>query len=77
MVMNLKNKKGQTSVEWLMLMAAATTTALIVISNPIANYTTTLIDSIKKYTQNIVLRGESEEKAPSPSDSKRFRPVHL
>ncbi len=77
MVVLLKNRRGQTSVEWLMLMAAASLTAFVVISGPISNFTIGFVKEIRDFTQNIVLRGESDPKAPPPSDPKRFRPVHL
>ena len=77
MVTLLKNRRGQTMVEWLMLIVASFTTAYFIITSPFAEFTTNFLSKISKYTQNIVLKGESEPKAANPSDQKRFKPVHL
>ncbi len=77
MVVILKNRKGQTTIEWLMLLAASFTTGYFIVTGPFATFTSNLLTRIRIYTNNIVLRGESDAKAPSPSEPKRFRPVHL
>lgn len=73
----LKNQKGQTTVEWLMLLAASFTTGYFIITGPFADYTTELIKNIRDFTENIVLTGETSDKALPPSAPKRFKPVHL
>ena len=77
MVTLLKNRRGQTMVEWLMLIVASFTTAYFIITVPFADFTRKFLKEIRTYTQNIVLKGESEPKAANPSDQKRFKPVHL
>lgn len=77
MVTLLKNRKGQTMVEWLLLTAAAATTAYFVITGPFADFTSEFITKIKTYTNSIAMKGESAPNAVSPADRKRFKPVHL
>ncbi len=77
MVTLLKNRRGQTMVEWLMLIVASFTTAYFIITGPFADFTVDFLLKISTYTQSIVLKGESEPKASDPSDPKRFKAVHL
>jgi len=73
----LKNKRGQAVVGWLMVLAAASLVAFVVLTGPIASFTTDLLAKVQLYTKNIVLRGEADVRAPSPTAAKRFKPVHL
>jgi hypothetical protein len=77
MVLILKNRKGQTMVEWLLLTAAAATTAYLIITGPFANFTADLISRISIVTRSIAMKGESAPNAIAPSDTKRFKPIHL
>lgn len=76
MVSLLNNRRGQTMVEWLLLMAASFITAYLVITGPIANFTVDFLAKLQRVTNNVVLTGESKVQTP-PSDPKRFKPVHL
>ena len=73
----LKNRKGQTTIEWLMLLAASFTTGYFIITGPFAVFTKSFLVKIRGVTNNIVLSGESNPKAPPPLAPKRFRAVHL
>ncbi|NBX67611.1 MAG: hypothetical protein EBR01_01460 [Proteobacteria bacterium] len=73
----LKNRRGQAIVEWVLLMAASSFIAFLMLAGPVANFTSDLLNKVRVYTSNIVLLGESTDKAPPPTDPKRFKPVHL
>ena len=73
----LKNRRGQAIVEWVLLMAASSLIAFLMLTGPVANFTSDLLTKVKDYTGNIVLMGESTANAPRPTDPKRFKPVHL
>lgn len=77
MVVLLKNHRGQTTIEWIMLLAASFTTGYFIITGPFATFTTDLLTKIRVFTNNIVLQGESDAKAAPPLTPKRFKPVHL
>jgi hypothetical protein len=77
MVTLLKNRSGQTMVEWLLLTAAAATTAYLIITGPFANFTADLIGRISIITRSIAMKGESAPNAAGPTDKNRFKPIHL
>lgn len=75
--LKLKNNKGQAAIEWLLLLATTFITAYVIITGPFADFTAKFLGRIKAFTNNIVMNGESDAKAPPPLAPKRFKPVHL
>lgn len=82
MVTLVKNKKGQTVVEYLLLSAAAAITGLIIIRQT-GDFTKTTIEGIRGRLGNIVRNGElsDSEKAPDqkghPARKERFKSLHF
>ena len=84
MVRYLKNNRGQTSLEYLMLLAVAFVASYIVITGPLATFTRLTIFRIRGGIQNTVRNGEwreGEVQAPGekghPGDPDRLKPVHF
>lgn len=83
MVYNLKNNKGQTSLEYLLLLVAAFITAYILVSGPFGNLTVGMFRTIISGLQNMVTNAEFNGEHPSfdqaghPSSEKRLKPLHL
>jgi hypothetical protein len=73
----LKNQKGQTSIEWLLLTAVAFMTAYIAITGPFSRFTLSFINNIKSVTRGIVQNGEIRPDAAPPSTPSRLKGVHL
>jgi hypothetical protein len=77
------NRKGQTTVEYLMLLGATFITAYIMITGPFATFTSGMVAQIKTVTGNIVRNGEMSGKgvepgsAGHPAQPNRFKAVHL
>ncbi len=79
-----KGQGGQTSVEWLLLMAVAFITAYIVITGPVATFARDMVAGIKVGLLNIVQNAELTTSAPvtagsagHPSDPRRMKALHL
>lgn len=84
MVRYLKNRKGQTSLEYLMLLSVAFISAYIIITGPLATFTKLTLFRIRGGIQNTVRNGEwreGEVQAPGekghPGDPDRLKPVHF
>lgn len=79
----LKNRKGQTTVEYLMLLGATFITAYFMITGPFATFTSGMITQIKSVTGNIVRNGEMSGKgiepgtAGHPAQPNRLKALHL
>lgn len=79
----ISSRRGQTSVEYLMLLAVAFITAFIMITGPLADFTTAMIDNIRNNIQNLVKHAEwngdtIELTNPlHPANPERVRPLHL
>lgn len=77
------NRKGQTSIEWLMLTAVAFLAAYIVVTRPIATFTVNMLNNIRGGIQNLVLHAEWSTESAEPGDAKhpaskeRLKPKHL
>lgn len=82
-VRKLRDKRGQTSVEYLMLLAVAFITAYIMVTGPLADFTTAMVDNIRNNIQNMVKHAEWNGEGIEisnplhPSNPERVRPLHL
>ncbi len=80
----LKNNRGQTSIEYLMLMAVTFVAAYIMITRPLAGFVSGMITEIRVGILNVIQHGEwapgqiiTPGQPGHPGDPKRLRPVHL
>ena len=79
----LHNQKGQTTVEYLMLMAVVFFIAYLVVTKPVSTFTEGMIQQLRDVTENVVRNGEISGKglnpgAPGhPTDRERLKAVHL
>ena len=81
---HVANTRGQAIVEYLMLLAAAFITTYLVITGPMASFTTSMIQTIRGAMGNVVQNGEltpGQVRQPGepghPGDPVRVRPLHL
>lgn len=83
MVLSTRQKSGQTSLEYLLLMAAAFLTSYLVITGPLSGFTKQLLTDIRAGIGNVVSHAEWTDesiergKDKHPSNPQRLRPVHL
>ncbi len=80
----LGNERGQTMVEYLMLLAAAFITTYIVMIGPMANFTKLMLATIRSAIVNVVQNGELQPgevlqpgQSGHPGDPARAKPLHL
>ncbi len=78
------NERGQTTVEYLLLLAAAFITSYIVMTGPMAQFTRQMIGTIRSSLVNVVQNGEltpGQVTTPGqnghPGDPVRAKPLHL
>lgn len=77
------DKRGQTFLEYLLLMAAAFLTSYLVITGPLSTFTRTLLTDIRNGLSNVVEHAEwtSESIEPGkgkhPGNPERLKAVHL
>jgi uncharacterized protein (UPF0333 family) len=82
-ISSLKNQKGQTTVEYLLLLVVVFVTAYILITGPFATFTRQLIFNVARSVQNVVQSAEFTTEPivvgnpKHPSSPKRFKPLHL
>ncbi len=76
--------RGQTTVEYLMLIAAAFITAYIMVSGPLSKFTSGMLGTMRGSLQNVVQNGEMTPGAAiqdgqrgHPSDPTRYKALHL
>lgn len=79
----LKNRRGQTSLEYLLLLVAAFITTYIVTTGKIADFTRGTLFKIRSGLRNTVRNGEWKEgdvtlsgQKGHPGDPARHRPIH-
>ncbi len=78
-----QNRRGQTSVEYLLLLAAAFLTSYLIITGPLAGFTRDLLADIREGLGNLVEHAEWTTESIEPGKGKhpgapeRLRPVHL
>lgn len=83
MVSPLKNNRGQTSLEYLLLLGATFVAAYIMVQGPVARFTTELFSNITSGIQNLITNAEwtSETleygQTGHPSHKDRLKPLHL
>jgi len=83
LVRYLKNRKGQTSLEYLLLLTVAFITAYILIRGPFAVFARELLANILTGVQNVVSFAEWREEPLEPNDPEhpsnpaRLKPQHL
>ncbi len=84
MVAHLKNERGQTSVEYLLLLTVAFITAYFVVTGPLSLPTRYILVTIRSGIANTVRNGEWKEGqiVPTgakghPGDPARFQALHL
>lgn len=74
---------GQTSVEYLLLMATAFLVSYLIITGPMANFTKQMLTDIREGIGNAVTHAEwtkdrfERGKDKHPGNPKRVRPIHL
>lgn len=80
----LRNKRGQTSLEYLLLLAATFITAYIMVRGPIGKFTNQMFANIFSGLQNLITYAEwsSEDmedvtKGSNPASPDRLKPLHL
>jgi len=78
------NERGQTMIEWLMLMALAFISAYLVITGPMATFTRQMLFTVRVGITNVVQNGDFKLGAPAqpgesghPSDPSRGKALHL
>ena len=76
--------KGQTSLEYLLLLSVTFIASYIMITGPLASFTKTMLLQVRATLGNVVRNGEMKEgevaqpgEPGHPSDPKHLRPVHL
>jgi len=78
-----RDQRGQTAVEYLMLLAVAFITAYIMVTGPLASFTVNLLNNLRSGIRNTVQHGEwSNEQIDfgnprHPTSPERLRPLHL
>lgn len=75
----LKNRRGQTSVEYLLLLALVFITAYIILTQPLATFTTQILNNIVAGMQNLIRNAElsSGSTTPGTPGSPGFKALHL
>ena len=79
----LKTSRGQTSLEYLMLLVLVFVTSYFMVTGPMADFTQRTILDIRSGIQSTVRNAqwksaEQEPGTPShPSNRNRFRPIHF
>lgn len=83
MVRPLANKRGQTVVEYLLLLAVTFITTFLMMSGPIGNYVNSFITAMQTNMQNFIKNSEwgpdeVEIGNPEhPSSPSRLKPLHI
>lgn len=79
----LKNRRGQTSLEYLLLLGATFIAAYIMVRGPIGTFTNSLFTNIFSGLQNLITHAEwsseefNEGEAVHPMNPARTKPLHL
>jgi hypothetical protein len=80
----IRNRRGQTTVEYLLLLAATFVTSYFVVTGPMSSFTRQLLTTIRSALVNVVQNGEltpgevlSPGQSGHPGDPARARPVHF
>lgn len=80
----MRNQRGQTTVEYLLLLAATFVTSYFVVTGPMSNFTRQLLGTIRSALTNVVQNGEltpgevlNPGQAGHPGDPARAKPVHF
>ena len=77
------NKKGQTSIEYLLLLAVVFIAAYLMMTRPLADFTRQFLSDIRSGISNVIQHAEwsNEQIAVGnprhPASRERFRPLHL
>lgn len=83
MVHPLKNRRGQTSLEYLLLLAVTFIAAYIMVRGPVGTFTKELFTHITSGIQNLITHAEwsSEQldygRPGHPTSTNRLKPLHL
>ena len=83
MAPSLNNRRGQTSVEYLLLMSMAFITAYIIVTKPLASFTRGLFANLQEGIQNLITNAEwspQEIKVGTkehPTSKQHFKAMHL
>jgi uncharacterized protein (UPF0333 family) len=79
----LTSQKGQTTLEYILLLAATFVTSYFVVTGPMANFTRNMLQTIRSALVNVVQNGEltpgevlSAGQAGHPGDVARAKPLH-
>ncbi|MCB0406421.1 MAG: hypothetical protein KDD51_16685 [Bdellovibrionales bacterium] len=79
----MRNNRGQTAVEYLLLLAVAFITTFIMMSGPIGNYVGNFITAMQTNMQNFIKNSEwgpdevDLNDPEHPSSPQRLRPLHF
>jgi len=83
-LLTIRNERGQTSLEYLMLLSVAFIAAYIIITGPLSQFTRLTLVTIRSGIQNTVRNGEwleGEVVGPGekghPGDPDRLKPIHF
>lgn len=78
------NERGQTTIEYLLLLSAAFITTYIVMTGPMADFTRQMLATIRSSLVNVVQNGEltpgqvnTPGQAGHPGDPVRAKPLHF
>ncbi len=83
LVSKLGSERGQTSLEYLMLLAMTFIVAYIMVRGPVARFTQGIFETLFTGIQNVVENAEWSADKPQfnqsghPSDQRRLKPLHL
>ncbi len=83
MVTVIANKRGQTSIEYLLLLAATFFTAFLMVKGPLSGFTESFVNGTRIALKNYVQTAEYETEEiqvgsqQHPSSSQRFKAVHF
>lgn len=79
----LRNKRGQTMVEYLLLLGTAFITAYLVVTGPLADFSVNMLIHIQGSLGNTTNYGEwqvdpiKEGSSKHPASAERLNPLHL
>lgn len=78
-----RDERGQTTVEYLLLLCACFVTAYLMITGPFATFTTGMITQMRNVTSNVIQNGEISGQGLQPGtpgypgNPERFKTLHL
>lgn len=71
----MNNQKGQTLVEYILLLAFASVTSYIVITIPLANFTRGMLEDLRQVMGSVILKGDMHSNQGT-FDPSRYKALH-